>query len=395
MRSAVAPDVSIAPVRNLVLSPRGSTYRNIGSAGTGGAATLSSVATGGPDGGSFGRYTQTVAPTSTTTNSYIYFGSPSHFAAVTPGLVHTLVVWVRVSQAATSLVSVVCHTDPTGAGWNGSGSTTTAIAANTWTPITRTFTPPAGNGWARPIVEWSGVTFPAGTTYDFTMCAVVAGNLSLTYADGTVPGWQWTGAADGSESVGYPYTLDSIAGQPAAAVTTPGATVAAGVMGATQGRTLYTVFDSLNAGAPAGATTSPATLGTSVANANGGIYVRYLTSAAANLDSVVRPLPVGTAGSFAQAVNGHAVGRRISALTVTDGITLLTHCVDGAADTSSNTIAANTGLLTTPSLAVDSATVDYVPVAAYAFAAWHNRQTRLRVTAWLARRYGGVIPAGY
>jgi hypothetical protein len=34
------------------------------------------------------------------------------------------------------------------------------------------------------------------------------------YVDGRTPGWQWLGAADGSASIGYPYTLESIAGAP-------------------------------------------------------------------------------------------------------------------------------------------------------------------------------------
>lgn len=36
------------------------------------------------------------------------------------------------------------------------------------------------------------------------------------YSDGNTPGWKWTGTAGRSESVGWPYTLESIAGKPAA-----------------------------------------------------------------------------------------------------------------------------------------------------------------------------------
>lgn len=423
MRESIA-DYGQQAVRNLAEDPRAnnashtwSTYRWFGT--TGFAGTYSNVAgmTDGPLGGITTYKRKLWTSATTVAGSHIGdtgFDCRKNVSGVgkaqywpcTPGVPVSASAYLRVWQTSgyTKPLSFSFYwVDSAGTQMTTTSRTNvscgTVSSYGVWTRISATAIPPAGAAYffACPDIGYTtslNQLWLVGDMLDGT--GLVINNDTAVvrpYSDGTYPGWKWTGLTDGSESVGFPYALESIAGRPAAINTVPGSTVAVpGTMGPMQGRTLYTIFDSLTAGAPT--MSGPlGFLGTSNANQAGCFYVRYLPSANANLDSVIRP--VSGVASFAQAPNAHALGRRISALTVTDGITNMSHCVDGAADVVTPTITAGTGLLTVNNLILDVNTVDYKPVAVYVFAAYHNRQTRLQVTAWLARKYGGTIPSGY
>lgn len=102
----------------------------------------------------------------------------------------------------------------------GMGGTGIAVPANQWTRITGTLTPTDAQAASGAN---TGVGFGflqqgngAGTTIYVAECVIVRGQpLPSAYVSGDTPGWRWTGTAGASESVGYPYTLESIAGRPA------------------------------------------------------------------------------------------------------------------------------------------------------------------------------------
>jgi hypothetical protein len=213
--------------------------------------------------------------------------------------------------------------------------------------------------------------------------------------DGNTPGWRWLGAAGAAESVGYPYTLESIAGRPyataGASPATGSTTVTTGAPAPLQGRTIYSVyqvadlagsFPIVGQWAGAGGVTVEGSLrvqhyGTD--NSNTGYRVD--TTGATNQAG-----PTGT--------GMRTVGRHVSGLTVNDGLTQARHWVDDA--TATRVLTPGTGMpwATTGSLSsVGSASG--VTLLTVAYDREHNDETMRRVMAWLARRYGAPVPAGY
>lgn len=218
---------------------------------------------------------------------------------------------------------------------------------------------------------------PVDGWMDVAECMIVKGWYDGDYVDGSFPGWQWAGTAAASESAGYPYTLESIAGRPLADLTAPGTVGFSTPLTVGGPRSLYSVHT-----APLGASTRTARilytnptfeLGRSSA---GPQFFSLVNASAAPLYSVTDDTaPTVLCGTV------DATGfQTLSHISPSAPFTRLTK--QGAAASISGG-----GTLTVPTGAP--------VVRALAYGQAHDDATSRRITAWLARRYGAPVPTGY
>lgn len=264
---------------------------------------------------------------------------------------------------------------------------------NTWTYISASTVVLADTSTLRVGMYGS---FNTGEYVYMTNCiAIKDDNIPAYYADGNTPGWKWLGTPGSSVSVGYPYTLESIVGQPFAVNTTPN-TIASSRPGASigsqDGRSLYTVYSLPDPASQAAEINAISVLGVGNTNQAGGMLFRTGINTG-RLDSAVRP---GNGNFFRQIDGGRTQGVHIACLSVNDGISRMTLSVDGG-DSLSTSIDPGGSMTNTASPTnLELISTGYTTgIAAYGFKGEHNDETRKRITAWLARKYGGPIPAGY
>lgn len=229
-----------------------------------------------------------------------------------------------------------------------------------------------------------------------TNCLIVRSDtLQSQFADGNTPGWKWLGAPGNSASVGYPYTLESIAGQPFAtntvantiAASRPGATI-----GAQDGRALYTVYSLPDPASQLAEINPISVLGVGNSYQAGGMLFRT-GSNTGKLDSAVRP---NNGNFFRQIDGGRSAGVHVACLSVNDGVSRMTLSVDGGSPLSTNIDSGGSMTTTSSPTNVELITTGYTTgIAAYGYKGEHNDETRMRITAWLARKYGSPIPSGY
>ncbi len=127
---------------------------------------------------------------------------------VSAGAVYTISSYLRSSKSFTGdWHNEMAWRDSTGAvvGTFFVGPITATLLANTWTRISTTMTAPAG------AVRITGVVTPSmsptsawavGDTLDGTGLMVTQGSTLYNYADGSSPGWAWTGTPNASSSIG-------------------------------------------------------------------------------------------------------------------------------------------------------------------------------------------------
>lgn len=272
-----------------------------------------------------------------------------------------------------------------------SGSVT--MKAGVPSRIWATFLVPAGTtgiGSIRAIL--TNLPLTAGVYAEVSNAQVYLGNYDPArwLGDGSLPGWKWEGTAGQVESVGYPYSLESIAGAPLLTNSTPGSTtaVAAPALGALTGRTLYLVVDIL---ATSSAWPEWAYL-RGLAGVTAGQILLQAFSTAADLQARF-DTNGGTSNIGAKVTGFRTIGRHIVVATANDGMTNGTCLADGSAPVSI-VLTPGTGMAN-PTLRLNAATATDAPVFALAYGAEHNLEIRRRIMAWLARRYGAPIPAGY
>lgn len=227
---------------------------------------------------------------------------------------------------------------------------------------------------------------PVGVNCYMSQVVIDYGDLADVYVDGDTPGWRWTGVANNSESIGYPYTLERITGTPFASHLVPSTTTWAdsptlGSLPPLQGRTLitvYDVFDTLNPGYPVTASwTAPgsSTVGLLMQHTPGG------TTSGLRVDTE------GGVNQTAGIAGVRTAGRHVAALRVDDGITSARLLVDNSAITKT----------LTPGTGIDWSTGSKIThgnggfgVATYVFDRALDDDTCRRAMAWLVRRYGTV-----
>jgi hypothetical protein len=418
MRSAVL-DLASQPVRNLVPNPR-CTVNATGwnGAGSNGTRTNTRVASGGPSDDAFFRIAWTAGATISTasTPDFAQIGSPSWggqtlgaVTPVTPGRPYFLSIMVRPSRPMTLCIQaqgIIGNGPGPIASTNGNASDTsgrgpaTLCPANVWTLLSVWAVPGATTAAIRMDVDMLNdgtgtYTTNPGDTLDLARAMLVEGVTSAVYADGDTPGWRWTGAAGASVSVGYPYTLESVAGAPLAVNTVPNSTVNYAAPAATSGRTLYVVHDTTDttptgtfAFGGCGATSlTPSSIGVT-----GSMVYRHNGANIANRGQSMSgsALAAGTG-----ALTPESLGRHVGVGWMIEGDLGFGAMIDGRGDATVSQ-AASGGMPTgTSNLCLAGASAPGVGVVAYLFAGQHDRTTRLRVSAWLARRYGSAIPAGY
>lgn len=400
-----AVDLASQPVRNRAPDPRSTKWATTAPVGPGASNerwnnvttyTLVTGATDGPPGLGITSYARATFTTGTQGGLGFHLAdnpeagapTPARMIPVTPGQRISLGIWVR--SAVTTAAFTLKYRWATGSTWvSGAVSPTSSVTAGVWQLLPLTAIVPAG-ATHLSVAAQHGVAVAVGTTLDVTGLMIIDDLLPPTHVDGETPGWRWTGTVGASESVGYPYTLEGVAGAPpivlpgGAGMTStdlPGAT-------ATSGRTLYAVHsvDSLvntpsvaRIGDPGG---SSRRLRFSYAPGDGGD------------GSMVMFEPGGSAISATATIPGaRSLGRHVVAMVLEDGAATATVNLDGGLDYSLAVPADKQSFVDLTVSAHHS--VDSRTVHAVAYPKAHPLATRRQVTAWLARRYGGPVPAGY
>lgn len=212
MRSAVC-DLSSQPIRNIALSPlvSGGQWATVGAVGT-----YSQPATAGPFGEMAAMHTWTAASTDGGVRMRNAQPIPEGGGTISGG------IWAYSSKAQTLNLRGWTY-DASGAYLGGSLDINfvegIAVPAGKWvwiqgvavgrSPLARSVTP-----YLRRATGGGAVNWAAGDVLMATRFMMVDGRYTGPYSDGNTPGWKWDGAAGSSTSVGYPYTLASLVGQP-------------------------------------------------------------------------------------------------------------------------------------------------------------------------------------
>jgi len=369
VRSAVAPDPAVAPIRNGLTNPSFegvSVSPLITNAGT--TATVSTATA---------RYGVKSARVVVTSENWGYWNGVSDLKLPRNGTSCALSVWVNPDSTQTlALIDYGSH---------GSQGSAVSCPAGTWTRLTliKSWSPATSTIFIS--VRTPSRTMISSPFYLDGMMVQVGATSVGEYSDGSTPGWRWTGTANASESVGYPYTLESIAGKSLAwrenttGSVTPGTFDLPAIQG--NGVSIYVVQNM-----PA----APPLRGVQYHDAASldSLTIEHFDGANPGRSTAARSR--GGTNNWRTANNSLAVtgGRSYAAATVAaDGNIATIHTREGSSASASPV---GDGVprpcrLTTPN-----------PVIyAGAFKGEHNRETILRIMAWLARKYGAPVPSGY
>lgn len=382
MRSAVV-DLGARPVRNVVRNPKPINTLGFGSAGASGVSSY--VSTGGPTGGGF--YRKTFSEVGTLG---AYFGSNQTYRPlVNPNSSYRVSAYVRASRDVASMRFAVERKmeDGTSSGADAAGMTV-SLVGGVWKRLSIVVPTIATVGsFTIAFYNQAGSEWQVGDTQDVALISVVETVLDFPYFDGDIPGYGWVSTPGGSESVGYPYTLESIAGKPDVFLTSPG--FADTSVNPLDGRTLYAVVDIIDNldDYPAHATFG--------STANGGMTFGGSASGAGSLRT--RYDGLGGSTNLINSVTGtRTPGRHVACSWIGDGFTVAGMAVDGVGETER---AMNPG---TGASGANGKRVQFVSsnpsgstLAVLGYPQAHDSITRNRVMAWLGRQYGGPIPAGY
>lgn len=409
------PDVNAQPLRNIVRDPKlllpfntgpVRDSRWFGPSGSAGTYAKITGATDGPPGGltDYFRKTWTAIITGNVADTgfdgTIAGGSSPTRIPVRPGDTVSYGYWIRTS-ASGKLFGVSFYAlaaDGLTATGARLASQPVVILPNAWTFVVGTVTIPANRTdvyYVRPAFDpsFAGGSTPwvVGDSLDITGIVGSPGPWSDGYCDGDTPGWRWTGTAGASESVGYPYMLESIAGPPLATLSTPGTSSAPLGLTAFEGRTLYAVGDVVDmlSNLPAFAA-----IGSAATSGPGNMTLRGGATGNSNLEQRTQSTDQ-QAAAFASRSAARNPGRHVMSGTANQGLTSIGFAVGSA--TATGVIAPGTGhqVGTLNRLHMGAGSASDTPIFAAAYRGEHNLETRFRIQAWLARKYGGVIPAGY
>lgn len=392
MRQAVV-DLASQPIRNLYADPRATKWSTTSVVNNrwGPYTTYSLIAnaTDGPAG-----ITTYARGTVTGAHSSLGFHLPSNVEQTAPDT-NTALLPVypgdTIGPACFWRSSVTCtvqmrvrFADASLTTWTGSQvATATSVPADTWTRVALNpvVVPPGAVGAA--VTVTASQTFDPGVTFDVTGLTFYTVFPGAPYGDGNTPGWTWTGSANASESVGYPYTLESIAGRPTVEIFGAGSGTLTGI-GNTSGRTLYTVHDV--SATVSGGQSVVARFGQPASDIARSRFLYISGSYSIDFfDATNTPYQVAS--------NTRSAGRHVGCLTISEGIGRIIGQVDGGAEISTYT--ASNLTITDPSVLTYTNNPDAAAFYTVAYPVEHNAPTRNRIMAWLARQYGAPVPAGY
>jgi hypothetical protein len=265
---------------------------------------------------------------------------------------------------------------------------TSAIPVGSYGVFSFATTVPVGTDSAIALIDTSVPTGVATIGERIWMDDAMLVNGGPTdYANGDYPGWRWDGVPNRSESVGPPYKLDSIAGPPLATMTSSGFSADLG-LSAFEARTLYVVHDVIDLNSN---NYTIASVGGSTFLV-GNVAIRPGATGSSNIISRVE---TNNGGAVGPVVSGtRTVGRHVSVGSVNQGITTARVVVDGS-NTNTVPMVPGDGLDVPSFLNVSASTASDAVVVAIAYRGEHDIDTVKRVTAWLARKYGSLVPAGY
>lgn len=250
------------------------------------------------------------------------------------------------------------------------------------------------------VVTGTGVApLAVGDTLDASMgvlCPAAAappGGLAGGYFDGSLPGCQWAGTAHASESRGYPYTLESIAGTPLFDLTSAQTVLLdpAAFDPFPRGVTVLAVVDLLGTLA----VNSPDSI-VSYGTYTGGVFAD--TTPPGNFTGRLIGTGTTTPPNFQTRYTGGG-GPLSSPSGLTRHVAIFGASVTGSA-VASNTAAptfayaANMTALAHQAVRVWADTATHHTVRVVGLPAY-GQTSAMRAAALLARQYGATVPAGY
>lgn len=223
-------DTRTQPIRNLQPNPVPTTSATWTGAGVAHTATFTTNSLG----------MKCFKITQSVTGSTAIYASRNNggFGPIASGEKYTFLCWVEADF--TGLLQIVAGS---GTGPQVFDSTRLEFAVQPNTPqlIRLKFTIPATGATQSHFKIVAPSSNPSTAAYSVAKVMVTAGWYDGEYSDGYTPGWKWTGTPGTSTSIGWPYTLESIAGKPAVARTTYGPTPFNQAEGASV--TLFGVYD--------------------------------------------------------------------------------------------------------------------------------------------------------
>lgn len=192
-------------VTNYVLNPKfavdTSTWTM--SPGSGGVATFTRIATGGPS-GVVDSFSRTEWTTTGTSPGVVDAGRPlmGGGAPVSPNTTYVPSLYVRSTVAMGVYVDSIVY-NSSGTVLLDSPNASVTLPANTWTRVVgASFVTPSASAGAsiRLVTNNSGVA--SGVKIDVTAAMISLGSDVPAYADGDNAGWIWNGTSNGSTSTG-------------------------------------------------------------------------------------------------------------------------------------------------------------------------------------------------
>jgi len=196
----------IAAITNLVVNPTFAAGNTAASSSSGSqVSTNTTPSSGGPSNSAFLRRSYTAASTSFASGMDVIV---TPVTGASPGDIITESAYVRSSKAQTLQLQIQWINSSAGSAGTFNGSPVTLVP-NTWTRLTVSN---ASTPAPSPTVSFridldagaGAVQWANGDTLDYTMLMATAGPTLYQYADGSSPGWAWTGTANNSTSTGPP-----------------------------------------------------------------------------------------------------------------------------------------------------------------------------------------------
>lgn len=367
------------PIRNSVREPTPRTLNSYWTTNVGvDTAIIDIDATGGRFGGQAMRVTA-VKAASLNYQIWASGGGTAPLIPVTPGQMWSISAFLRTSVAGLSIYPIWRWRDSN----NSQVSLVTGALHQSDTSYTRvsgTAKAPAGAAYLH--VSFNVVFTAASQVSWLDGCMAVQSDTTPDFGDGNTPGWRWTGTPGQSESVGYPYTLESFAGKPWADLSGAG-NIPLDDSKSLEGLTIYTAFEKLTALA--------AWEGLSVTGA-ATIFSIGLSGATSNVMHMRLDSPDGVFNATSS--SAAVIGKYVFAHTLSDGITARRLYRNGTLVFGPQAVTPGTGLVrSTFNMAGPS--VNWTPYRSLLYRGEHNPQTVAQISAWLARQYGLPIPDGY
>lgn len=383
-------DARNQPIRNLAQNP--SLAVNQSSWGQAGNVTFDLSNTGRRAAtGSRTGYVMRLATQADGNTLYCYAGRGTY--PMSPGKKAT--VLLRARQIAGTLKPLHARIVPRTAGDVGLGDilgtsvTPTALGQWVWLRVTGTMPATTAYLQAQGRCQPGGVGVIAGDIFEFDSCMVVEGDYTGEYCDGDTLNWRWTGASGQSESVGYPYTVESLASGFLAMRSTAGDSTFS--IGAFDGRTLYAVYDA--DGTLSGNFTIVAMHGVVSSNLalTGGTHIDASGTGVATMRSRTDTRNGALNHTLLQPGTGRAAGRHIGWSAVRDGLVYRSFAIDKADAHAGGALTTLGEGMPDGILRLRTPADDITPIAAVAFKGEHDAATRARVLAWLANKYGVTL----